>query len=77
MNYNSKVFLIALYILLGCKENDFNKQIEISKSSIKVNCGLENAENKIFQLEEVVSKNKLIDSISNHKKGISLMSDSL
>lgn len=77
MNYITCLLLLPLYIVLGCKEKDFNKQIEISKSSIKVNCGLENAENKIFQLEEVVSKNKLIDSISNHKNGISLMSDSL
>lgn len=63
---------------ISCKED---KNLKKEKGGIvKVksdNCFLNEAENKIISLEEVNVKAKFIDSLSNHKSGISFISDSL
>lgn len=68
---------LILILFINCKKNNENNfRNEQKKESIK-GCSLDIAENEIIKLEEVDSKAKFIDSISNHKKGIALISDSL
>ncbi len=46
-------------------------------ANTNVSCNLKQAEKAILDIEEVKNKNKLINSLSSHKEGISFMSDSL
>ncbi|WP_421497718.1 hypothetical protein V8245_12895 [Flavobacterium columnare] len=71
------IFTISLLLFINCKKTEEKKQSNINKVSISNNCDLNQAQNEILGLNEVVKQNHFIDSISNHKKGISLMSDSL
>ncbi len=75
------IYCIASALLLSfisCKQNNNSEKdiVETVKVESK-KCLLDQAENTILNLDEVKIKEKLIDSISNHKKGISFMSDSL
>lgn len=70
--------LLPLYLLIGCKENNSSKQINERSFTLQpYKCNLNEAENTILKCKEVMEKNKMIDSISNHRHGISLLSDSI
>ncbi|MET3047493.1 hypothetical protein [Flavobacterium covae] len=71
------IFTISLLLFINCKKTEEEKHNNINKFPISNNCNLNQAQNEILGLNEVVKQNHFIDSISNHKKGISLMSDSL
>ncbi|MEB3800088.1 hypothetical protein INQ45_02990 [Flavobacterium columnare] len=71
------IFTISLLLFINCKKTEEEKHNNINKVSISNNCDLNQAQNEILGLNEVVKQNHFIDSIYNHKKGISLMSDSL
>lgn len=65
-------------ILLSCKKEDKVEFANIHNLEYRgLKCNLSQAENAVFELDEVKKKYNLIDSISNHKEGISFMSDSL
>jgi hypothetical protein len=72
-----------LLVLTSCKKDlkEVAKEIVtkeiVTKEIAHKNCGLNEAENEIFNIEEVKNKNKFIDSISNGKHGISFISDSI
>src|SRR5690606_11254770 len=60
------------------QHDSFDGGYEEKKSgNLGLICNLNRAENTVFELAEIKEKYKHIDSISNHRAGISFMSDSL
>ncbi|OWP82848.1 hypothetical protein BWK59_13700 [Flavobacterium davisii] len=74
-----KLFILSSFLLLfiNCKKTEKKNQSNINKVSVSNNCNLNQVQNEILGLDEIIKQNHFIDSISNHKKGISLISDSL
>lgn len=73
-------FVLLLFLctsLLGCKKEKNNILLDHQNLPSIEKCNINNAEHVILKLSEVVDKNKFIDSLTNHKHGISLISDSL
>lgn len=70
--------LVLLLLLLSFACKDKNKEdVEVAQNEIQNNCSLETAERAILALPEMKAKERLVDSISKGKRGISFMSDSL
>lgn len=73
-----KIGLIVIFLLvISCNEKNNKKELRAIVKIESKNCFLNEAENEIIGLKEVELKAKFIDSLSNHKSGISFMSDSL
>lgn len=68
-------FILLLFI--SCKENSNLNNVTNKNETVILKCNSDSAENKILNLDEIVVKNNFIDSISKHKNGISLITDSL
>ncbi|MCJ7934535.1 MAG: hypothetical protein MUW56_13120 [Chryseobacterium sp.] len=74
------ILTAILSLFLGCKKT--SPVIPVSKNNVKdtiqhsPRCTLKEAENKILKLDEVIASSHFIDSLSNHKQGIALISDS-
>lgn len=71
------ILIITFCGFYSCKEHPAEKKTEKNAAKPLVICDLIKAEEVILNLPEVIVKNKMIDSLSNHKHGISLLSDSL
>lgn len=77
-----KRFKYVLLILLctalwGCKKENDNTVLEQQNLPSIGKCNISNAEHAILKLSEIIDKNKFIDSLTSHKHGISLSSDSI
>lgn len=59
-----------MLFIISCKEYRNQKVIQ----HLQLSCSIENLEKEILQLPEIKEKNQLIDSITNHKNGISFNS---
>ncbi|MBS7231163.1 hypothetical protein KHA90_09005 [Flavobacterium psychroterrae] len=70
------LLIISAFVFNSCNSKTKKEDHEFVKVE-SGNCFLDEAENKIISLKEVELKAKFIDSLSNHKSGISLISDSL
>ncbi|MBF8457984.1 hypothetical protein IV494_12430 [Kaistella sp. G5-32] len=70
------LFVIVFYGFISCNEKSTEKEVVKNSAKSILNCDLHEAQNEILKLPEVMSKNKMIDSLTTHKQGISLMSDS-
>ena len=68
------IYLILVSFFISCNQKKQNaiKNIEKHENS----CFSEKAENTILNLEEVIEKRRLLDSLFNTQKGISLITDS-
>ena len=68
------IYLILVSFFISCNQPKKNaiKTIEKQENS----CFSEKAENTILNLEEVIEKRRLLDSLFNTQKGISLITDS-
>ncbi|WP_454973176.1 hypothetical protein [Capnocytophaga gingivalis] len=68
------IYLILVSFFISCNQLKKNaiKTIEKQENS----CFSEKAENTILNLEEVIEKRRLLDSLFNTQKGISLITDS-
>lgn len=64
-----KILPILLVFTISCKEEIDKKILSDEK------CTLDLIEQKILELPEIKEKNRLIDSLTNHKRGISMQSD--
>lgn len=78
MKYFFLPMVLFCTILLGCKKDTKANQVVIQETkSINLKCNLSQAEKIVFDLDEVKKIYNLIDSITNHKEGVSFISDSL
>lgn len=69
-----KFFLLMIFSsFISCNEN--SKDEVKNAKTVMGKCDLKSAQNEILKLPEVIIKNKMIDSLSNHKHGVSLLSD--
>lgn len=70
------LLIIVFYSFTSCTGKSTDKKVGLNAANLISKCDLDRAQNEILKLPEVTLKNKMIDSLSNHTHGISLLSDS-
>ena len=72
-----KFLLVILWCSFASCQDHSAKQKQIKNTTgSNIKCDLQRAEEEILKLPEVISRNALIDSLSNHTHRISFLSDS-